>query len=111
MGHNGAKLSGGQKQRLGIARAFLRDATLLIFDEPTAALDADSEREIKNSIAELKVGRISIVVAHRLSTIKEADKILFIDNGTIVESGSHQDLLNKKGRYYKMYKKSSQRET
>ena len=111
VGHNGAKLSGGQKQRLGIARAFLRDATLLIFDEPTAALDADSEREIKNSIAELKVGRISIVVAHRLSTIKEADKILFIDNGTIVESGSHQDLLRKKGPYYKMYKKSSQRET
>ena len=75
------------------------------------ALDADSEREIKNSIAELKVGRICIVVAHRLSTIKEADKILFIDNGTIVESGSHQDLLSKKGQYYKMYKKSSQRET
>ena len=105
MGHNGAKLSGGQKQRLGIARAFLRDATLLIFDEPTAALDADSEREIKNSIAELKVGRISIVVAHRLSTIKEADKILFSLIRMKIESGSHQDLLNKKGRYYKMYKK------
>ena len=60
---------------------------------------------------QLKFGRISIVVAHRLSTIKEADKILFIDNGTIVESGSHQDLLSEKGQYYKMYKKSSQRET
>ena len=111
VGHNGVKLSGGQRQRLGIARAFLRDATLLILDEPTASLDADSEREIKKSISELKVGRISIVVAHRLSTIKGADKILFINNGTIIESGSHQDLLSKKGQYYNMYKESSQRET
>ena len=111
VGHNGVKLSGGQRQRLGIARAFLRDASLLILDEPTASLDADSEREIKKSISELKVGRISIVVAHRLSTIKEADKILFINNGTIIESGSHQDLLSKKGHYYNMYKESSQRET
>ena len=111
VGHNGVRLSGGQRQRLGIARAFLRDAKLLILDEPTASLDADSEREIKKSISELKVGRISIVVAHRLSTIKEADKILFINNGTIIESGSHQDLLSKKGHYYNMYKESSQRET
>ena len=111
VGHNGVKLSGGQRQKLGIARAFLRDATLLIFDEPTASLDADSEREIKKSISELKVARISIVVAHRLSTIKEADKILFINNGIISESGSHQTLMSKKGQYYNMYKESTQRET
>ena len=111
VGHNGVKLSGGQRQKLGIARAFLRDATLWVFDEPTASLDADSEREIKKSISELKAARISIVVAHRLSTTKQADKILFINNGIISESGSHQALMSKKGQYYNMYKESTQRET
>ena len=103
IGQNGVKLSGGQRQRLAIARALLKEAKILIFDEPTASLDADSESEIKKSIAKLTPGRISFVVTHRLSTVLAADKILFISNGKIQESGSHKELLAKKGQYFKMY--------
>ena len=103
IGQNGVKLSGGQRQRLAIARAFLKEAKILIFDEPTASLDADSESEIKKSIAKLTPGRISFVVTHRLSTVLAADKILFISDGKIQESGSHKELLAKKGQYFKMY--------
>ena len=105
VGEWGARLSGGQKQRISIARAFVKNANLLILDEPTSALDAESELEVQESIEKLMKGRTTILVAHRLSTIKNVDRILVIDNGQIVEEGNHDSLLLKKGTYYKLYHK------
>lgn len=105
VGEWGSRLSGGQKQRISIARAFVKNASLLILDEPTSALDAESELEVQKSIEKLMEGRTTIVVAHRLSTIKNVDRILVIDNGQIVEEGNHDSLLLKKGTYYKLYHK------
>ncbi|PKF62584.1 lipid ABC transporter permease/ATP-binding protein [Psychromonas sp. psych-6C06] len=100
IGENGALLSGGQRQRLAIARALLRDAPILILDEATSALDTESERHIQAALDELQKNRTSIVIAHRLSTIEHADNILVVDEGEIVESGTHSELMDKKHIYH-----------
>lgn len=105
VGEWGSRLSGGQKQRISIARAFAKNAELLILDEPTSALDAQSELEVQESVEKLMRGRTTIVVAHRLSTIRNVDRILVMDKGHIVEEGNHDSLILKKGMYYKLYHK------
>jgi subfamily B ATP-binding cassette protein MsbA len=103
IGERGQRLSGGQRQRLAIARALLKNAPLLILDEATNELDTESEREVQNALANLMVGRTSFVIAHRLSTIHRADRILVLEGGGIVESGTHQQLLEGSGLYRKLY--------
>ncbi len=103
IGERGVKLSGGQKQRLSIARVFLKNPPILILDEATSALDNTTEILIQKALDDLTKGRTTIVVAHRLSTIKNANRILVVNSGQIVESGSHQELLNQIGIYAKLY--------
>ena len=99
MGEGGARLSGGQRQRIAIARAILRDAPLLLLDEATSALDAESERLVQASIERLVAGRTTMVIAHRLATVRSADRIIVMDQGRIVEEGNH-DSLNARGGLY-----------
>jgi len=103
VGERGVKLSGGQKQRISIARIFLKNPSILILDEATSALDNTTELVIQKSLNDLSKGRTSIVVAHRLSTIKNADRIFVIDAGKIIECGSHKELMAKDGAYAKLY--------
>jgi ATP-binding cassette subfamily B protein len=103
VGERGYKLSGGEKQRLAIARAILKNPRILILDEATSALDTHSERVIQNSLNSLMVGRTTFAIAHRLSTILAADQILVVDDGRIVESGKHEELLAIGGLYRKLY--------
>jgi len=103
IGERGVKLSGGQRQRLAIARAILADPKLLILDEATSSLDAESEHYIQASLKELLKGRTTFVIAHRLSTIRQADQILIIEQGEIVEKGKHEELIAQQGRYYDLY--------
>jgi ABC-type multidrug transport system fused ATPase/permease subunit len=103
VGERGCQLSGGQKQRIAIARAILKDASILLFDEPTSALDTQSEGLIQQSIKQLSQKKTVLTVAHRLSTIKQADLILVIEDGNIVESGTHDELLLKAGLYKRLY--------
>ncbi|AMC92603.1 hypothetical protein AOC36_00910 [Erysipelothrix larvae] len=100
VGENANQISGGQKQRIAIARAFMSDAPILIMDEPTSALDSESETLIQEALNRLKTRKTVLIAAHRLSTIKEADSIIVLDHGKIIEEGSHQELLKKKGTYY-----------
>jgi subfamily B ATP-binding cassette protein MsbA len=103
IGERGVKLSGGQRQRLAIARALLADPELLILDEATSSLDTESESLIQQSLAELTRGRATLVIAHRLSTIRNANVIVVLEKGQIVERGSHEELFEKQGRYHDLY--------
>lgn len=105
IGDRGVRLSGGQRQRLAIARAILKDAPILLLDEATSALDTESEQHVQAALDVLMQNRTSLVIAHRLSTIENADRILVMDKGKIVESGSHKELLKLKGYYTKLYQK------
>ena len=104
VGENGLKLSGGQRQRIAIARALLKDAPILILDEATSALDTESEQLIQNALEKAMKNRTTIVIAHRLSTIQNADEILVMDQGEIIESGTHSSLLENSGLYAKLLK-------
>ena len=103
IGERGVKLSGGQRQRVAIARAFLANPTVLILDEATSSLDTESEGYIQESLAVLMRGRTTFVIAHRLSTIRQADQILVVEGGKIVERGTHEELIEKNGRYHELY--------
>jgi subfamily B ATP-binding cassette protein MsbA len=103
VGENGVLLSGGQRQRIAIARAILKDAPILILDEATSALDTESERYIQAALEDLMKSRTTLVIAHRLSTVEHADKIIVMDDGCLVEAGSHQELLALNGHYARLY--------
>ena len=103
IGERGVKLSGGQRQRLSIARALLADPKIIILDEATSSLDTESESYIQKSLKVLMKDRTTFVIAHRLSTIQQADQILVIEGGHIVERGKHDELIDKKGRYHDLY--------
>ena len=102
IGERGVKLSGGQRQRIAIARALLADPKILILDEATSNLDTESERLIQQSLSTLLKDRTSFVIAHRLSTIRDADQILVVDHGRIIESGTHEELMERSDRYHDM---------
>jgi ATP-binding cassette subfamily B protein len=104
MGEGGARLSGGQRQRLVIARAILRDAPILLLDEATSALDAESERLVQDALDKLMANRTTIVIAHRLATVRAADRIVVMDDGRIVEEGRHDTLVKAGGLYARLAK-------
>ena len=103
LGENGATLSGGQRQRLSIARAILKDAPIILLDEATASLDPENEVLIQKAISKLVRGKTVIMIAHRLKTITEADQIFVLNNGKIVEQGTHKQLLMQQGLYHKLF--------
>ena len=105
VGERGVKLSGGQKQRLAIARVFLKNPPIVVLDEATSALDNITEQQIQRELDELAVGRTTLIIAHRLSTIRHADKIVVLDEGKVVECGTHEELLARKGHYFALYSK------
>jgi subfamily B ATP-binding cassette protein MsbA len=103
IGEQGMKLSGGERQRISIARALLKDAPILILDEATSSLDTEAEIEVQDALETLMKGRTTLIIAHRLSTIRNADRIIVLANGEIVEQGTHEALLEKKGEYFRLY--------
>ncbi|MCW1820368.1 ABC transporter [Mycolicibacterium conceptionense] len=111
VGERGMTLSGGQRQRIGIARALIRDSPILILDEPTAALDAESEHLVMSALQRLMAGRTVITIAHRLSTIRDADKIVVLEEGRVVEEGTHTELLTAGGRYAELHRIQYEDET
>ena len=108
VGERGLKLSGGEKQRVAIARTILKGPPILILDEATSALDSFTEHEIQEALARVSRGRTTLVIAHRLSTVVDADEILFLDHGRIVERGTHLQLLAKGGAYAAMWSRQRQ---
>jgi len=104
VGERGITLSGGQKQRVSIARAIIRSPQILLFDDCLSAVDTETEEEILNNLKKVMRGKTSVIISHRVSSVKNADKIIVLDNGVIVESGHHRELLEKQGTYAELYK-------
>ena len=111
LGERGVGLSGGEKQRLSIARAVLKNPSILVFDEATAAVDSETENLIQEAIERLISGRTTLMIAHRLSTLRKANKIIVVDAGKIIEFGSHDELMALKGKYYRLIKIQSMNKT
>jgi ABC-type multidrug transport system fused ATPase/permease subunit len=109
VGERGYRFSTGERQRIAIARAIVKDARILILDEATSALDSVSERRLQQSLAPLLEGRTSVIIAHRLSTIRDADLILVLDRGSIVERGTHDELLARNGQYAWLWRSQARR--
>jgi subfamily B ATP-binding cassette protein MsbA len=103
IGERGQRLSGGERQRVSIARALLKNAPILILDEATSSLDTESEALVQQALQNLMHGRTTIVIAHRLSTVRRADRIIVLADGRIKESGTHEDLVVRRGLYWKLY--------
>lgn len=105
IGERGVTLSGGQKQRVSIARAIFKHPQILVFDDCLSAVDTRTEEEILHNLGSIMQGKTNIIIAHRISTIKNADKILVMDNGEIIEQGNHQQLMQQRGSYFELYEK------
>jgi len=105
IGERGIMLSGGQKQRVSIARALIRNPKVLVFDDCLSAVDTHTEEQILNNLKKHITGRTSVIISHRVSSVKHADKIIVLDNGRITESGTHESLLERKGDYFELYEK------
>ena len=105
MGERGLKLSGGEKQRVGIARTLLKNPPILLLDEATSALDSETEHEIQDALRQAGKGRTVLTIAHRLSTVAEADRIVVLEQGEVVEQGTHDDLLARNGRYAQLWQR------
>jgi subfamily B ATP-binding cassette protein MsbA len=103
IGERGVRLSGGERQRLAIARAMLKNPPILVLDEATSALDAESEKLVQEAVENLMQNRTVIMIAHRLATVKKADRIIVLDRGMIIETGTHEELMTREGMYSKLH--------